>query len=413
MKKYVVVGCGSRGFHAYINPLVKEYTDVAELCAVCDINGKRAELVSELTGVDIPAYTDFDKMFEDVKPDTVIVTTIDSQHDYYVIKAMHLGCDVICEKPLTTTFEKALAIKKAQEETGRNVIVTFNLRFNPTLRALKEYIKTGIVGEVLSVHFQWMLDTHHGAEYFRRWHSERKNSGSLIVHKSTHHFDLINWFLEQDPVTVNDFGTRRYYGENARKEHGERCLTCQYKEECGLEYKFDAEGKKMYLGCEDVDGYLRDRCLYSPEIDIEDSVSVNVKYSGGAVMSYSLTAHSPIEGFNIVLNGTKGRLEFTKYTIHGEHFAELNQGTTLKVYPRDGEVIEPVLPEIEYEGHGGADGRLRDNLFRGFEKDDLGQMADVESGLMSIGIGMAANISMAEGRSVNLKEFYGDIKKYS
>ena len=59
------------------------------------------------------------------------------------------------------------------------------------------------------MHFEWALDTRHGADYFRRWHRERKNSGSLLVHKSTHHFDILNWLIDEDPVKVNAFGTRQ------------------------------------------------------------------------------------------------------------------------------------------------------------------------------------------------------------
>ena len=59
-------------------------------------------------------------------------------------------------------------------------------------------------------------------------------------------------------------------------------------------------------------------------------------------------------------------------------------------------------------GHGGSDTSLRDNLFRGYTRDPLGQMADTRAGAMSIGVGIAANKSMAEGRSVCLSEFLGD-----
>ena len=49
------------------------------------------------------------------------------------------------------------------------------------------------------MHFEWALDTVHGADYFRRWHREKKNSGGLLVHKSSHHFDLVNWWLGDVP----------------------------------------------------------------------------------------------------------------------------------------------------------------------------------------------------------------------
>jgi len=405
MKKYVQVGCGSRGTGAYAVPLVKKYSDCAELCGVYDINPKRAALVSEYAEKDIPVFDDFDKMLEEVKPDTVIVTPKDCAHDDYIIRALKAGCDVISEKPLTTTFEKANAIKKAKEETGGDVIVTFNLRFQPFFMRIKELIKEGIIGDILSVHFEWMLNTRHGADYFRRWHRERENSGSLLVHKSTHHFDLINWFLEEDPVAVNAFGTRRFYGPT-REKRSERCLTCPHKNNCEFFMDIHQGGlEKMYLNCEDADGYFRDKCVFSEEIDIEDSVSVNVRYSGGAVMSYSLTAHSPYEGLNMVLNGTKGRMEIRRLHDSQMNYREESKDS-VKIYNRKGEEMVIHIPQVTAAGHGGADDNLRDFLFRERGEDPLGRMADLHAGMMSIGIGMAANVSMAEERQVLLSEFY-------
>lgn len=408
MKKFVQVGCGIRGIEGYAEPILKEYSDHIKLCGVYDLNHKRAELVSHYGGVDVPVYDDFDEMLSDAKPDTVIVTTKDCMHDFYVIKALKAGCDVIVEKPLTTTFKKANAIKKAEEESGKHVTVVFNLRYLPIFVRLKELISSGIIGDVLSVHFEWLLDTQHGADYFRRWHRQRENSGSLLVHKSTHHFDLVNWFLDDDPVAVNAFGSRRFYGPT-RENRSERCLTCQHKDIC--EFYLDINQPpmdKLYLECEDVDGYYRDRCIFSEEIDIEDSVSVNVLYKKGAVMSYSLTAHSPYEGMRIAFNGFDGRLEFCK--IDGR-YPELRKGVdnVITIINRKGEKITMNEPTDGPGGHGGADERIQENLFIGCTSDPLGQMADTRAGMMSIGIGMAANISMAENRRVYLSEFYGDL----
>ncbi len=409
MKRFVQVGCGIRGIEGYAEPILKEYREHVQLCGVYDINPKRAALVSFYGGVEVPVYDDFDEMLRTVKPDTVVVTTKDSMHDFYVIKALEAGCDVIVEKPMTTTFEKANAIKLAEEKSGKTVTVVFNLRYLPFFARVKELIKSGIIGDVLSIHYEWLLDTQHGADYFRRWHRKRENSGSLLVHKSTHHFDLINWFLEDDPIAVNAFGTRKFYGPT-REERSQRCLTCQYKKSC--EFYLDINQPpmdKLYLACEDVDGYYRDSCIFSDEIDIEDTVSVNVLYKQGAVMSYSLTAHSPYEGLKIAINGTKGRLEFCK--MDGR-YAELGQGVNnvITIYNRLGEKIVINAPQDLPGGHGGADEKIRDNLFIGCKSDPLGQMADVRAGMMSIGIGMAANISMKENRRVYLKEFYDELK---
>ncbi len=406
MKKYVQVGCGYRGVYSFTLPMVENYGDCAKLCAVYDINKKRAELAKEYTKQDILVYEDFDKMLAEVKPDIVLVTCNDSVHDTYIIKALEAGCDVISEKPLTTTPEKANAIREAEEKSGKKVTVTFNLRFHPFFIRLKEMISSGIIGDVLSVHFEWLLDTSHGADYFRRWHRRREFSGSLLVHKSTHHFDIVNWLLEEDPVSVNAFGTRRFYGPT-REKRSERCLTCPYKRECKFYLDLEANEalKRMYLDCEDADGYFRDRCVFADEINIEDSIAVNVKYSGGAVMSYSLTAHSPYEGVRMMLNGTEGRLEAYHYAENQVGFCE-EAVEYATLYNRYGEKIDYHFPKGKEEGHGGADDNMRDKLFYGIGDDPLGQMADLHAGLMSIGIGMAATCSMDEGRQISIQELY-------
>lgn len=402
MKKYVIVGTGSRGQLSYAQPLLREYQDCAELVAVADNNIKRARLVSRFADREIPAYTDFDRMLNDHKPDVVIVTTTDRAHEEYIVKALEFGCDVITEKPMTIDAAMCARILEAERRTGHKVIVTFNCRFDPFYVRIKELVMGGLLGDIYSVHFEWLLDTSHGADYFRRWHAIRENSGSLLIHKATHHFDLVNWILDEEPVKVNAFGTRRYYGVS-RRPHGERCLTCPYKQTCELYYDIHtAENglvKLLYLDCEDEDGYLRDRCLFSDKIDIEDSVSVNVRFSGGAIMSYSLTAHSPYECMKLVLNGEKGRLEAD--TAFGKE--------TLKFYNRHGECVNVDRSRVirRQGGHGGSDPALRDNLFRGYTDDPLRQMADTRAGAMSIGIGIAANQSMAEDRAVYLSEFLG------
>ena len=101
---------------------------------------------------------------------------------------------------------------------------------------IKELLLSGVIGEVASVDFHWYLDTSHGADYFRRWHAYMAYSGSLFVHKATHHFDLLNWYLESDPAEVFARGALRNYGR-AGPFRGPRCRICPHAELC--DYHFD------------------------------------------------------------------------------------------------------------------------------------------------------------------------------
>ena len=333
---------------------------------------------------------------------------MDRYHHEYIVRALHAGCDVISEKPLTIDDEKCRAILKAQEQTGKKVTVTFNVRFMPFVTRIKELIHEGCVGDILSVHFEWMLDTEHGADYFRRWHRKKENSGGLLVHKATHHFDMVNWLIDDEPVKVNAFGTRRFYGP-VRENRGERCLTCGYKKQC--EFYFDIQAsalnREFYYECESEDGYFRDRCVFDDEINIEDSMSLNVAYKKGAIMSYSLTAHSPYEGYRIVINGTEGRVEAEDFHGSVGPFAG-SQIHRLRLYNRQGEEIDIHVP-VATGSHGGGDSRLREMLFRGSVQDPLGHMADTRAGIMSAIVGIAANKSMKEGRTISVEELVPEL----
>jgi predicted dehydrogenase len=403
MKRYAFVGASSRGLTMYAIPLSKDFNDVAEIVGAFDTNIKRCEVMRRKTNLDFPVFNDFDLMLKETKPEVVIVTTVDCYHHEYIIRSLEAGCDVISEKPMTTDEDKCNAIMEAEARTGKKVIVTFNVRFMPFSTRLKQLMMEGTVGKVLNLHFEWMLDTSHGADYFRRWHRRKENSGGLLIHKSTHHFDLVNWLIDDEPVTINAFGATRYYGPT-RDERGERCLNCKYKNQCEfyIDITSDDFMRGYYLECEDVDGYYRDKCVFSEEIDAEDTASVSVLYSKGAMMSYSLTAHSPYEGYRLSINGTDGRMEVEDFhgsigPFAGKHVQNI------RIYNRDGEEISIKVPTAG-GAHGGGDKRLLEMIIRGNMEDPYGHLAGSRAGAMSIIIGIAANKSIKEGKSFKVSD---------
>ncbi len=88
MKKYVMVGTGTRGTYAYLVALTQNFQDCLKLCGVYDINHKRAKVSVSKAAYPVEVFDDFDKMLETVKPDGVIVTTKDATHSEYIVKAL-------------------------------------------------------------------------------------------------------------------------------------------------------------------------------------------------------------------------------------------------------------------------------------------------------------------------------------
>ncbi|HML47267.1 MAG TPA: Gfo/Idh/MocA family oxidoreductase [Clostridia bacterium] len=398
MKRYALVGTGHRGFGLYGKALVEHFSDCVELSALCDPNRKRALYVQSKLG-DMPVFTDFDEMIQSVPLDGIVLTTVDAYHDEYAVRALAAGLDVLCEKPMAIDAAKCRAILEAEQRYGRRIRVTFNCRFMPHIEQLKRIVKSGVLGDILNVDFEWMLDTSHGADYFRRWHCHMEKSGGLLVHKATHHFDIINFLIDQEPISVYAQGSLRFYGGD-RRPHGVNCRAC----ETPCPYAFPEcdhpDMKGLYFDAEDQDGYLRDRCIFDPSIDIYDTMNLAVRYHGGAGMSYSLIAHAPYEGWRLSISGTGGRLESSE---GGPNTDPDDPCFHTRVFLRDGQTLSYDIRRQEGL-HGGSDLRMLDRLLRHPQDDPLGQCAGSREGALSILVGIAANESIRRGAPVRLSD---------
>jgi predicted dehydrogenase len=262
-KRLAMVGTGHRGTGMWGTSVLASCGDIVEFVGLCDINPGRAETAKKMLSVSCPTFTNFEQMIEKTKPETVIVTTVDGTHHTFITKALEMGCDVITEKPLTTNEAKLRQIIEAQRSSKNKIIVAHNYRYPPTQARLKELLMQERVGRLTSVDFHWYLDVYHGADYFRRWHRLRENSGTLLNHKASHHFDLLNWWIESEPEEVHAFGALEFYGKNHEFRHT-HCRPCPFKEKC--EFFFDMTKDKrlmqLYADNEHYDGYTRDGCVW-------------------------------------------------------------------------------------------------------------------------------------------------------
>jgi predicted dehydrogenase len=381
--------------------LVQRYGDVVQFAGLCDINPKRVVAAKAMIGADCPTFSNFDEMCDRVKPEVLIVTTVDAFHSGYIVKALDRGIDVISEKPMVIDETQCQTVLDAEKRNKRNIIVTFNARYPPKHQKIKELLLSGEIGRVISVDFNWYLDVSHGADYFRRWHRLRARSGSLLVHKATHHFDLMNWWLGADPVEVTANGALRFYGRNG-PFRSTNCRSCPYTSKCKFFYDMtrDESRMKLYAGCEDADGYYRDGCVFREDVDIYDTMTALVKYSNDVSMAYSLNAFMPFEGYRVAFNGERGRLEIRDYQAQPwpvQPDAEI-QMTTSFGKRRDIEV-----PVAQGE-HGGGDDRLRDLMFHNLDVPEYMRIPNSRAGAMSCLIGIAARKSIEEKRSIRIAD---------
>jgi predicted dehydrogenase len=419
-RRFALIGVGSRS-RLYLNAITGRFRDANELVALADTNPGRLALAARTvaaTGAKSPktyAARDFDRMLRESKVQSVIVTSPDSSHDDYIVRALDAGCDVITEKPLTTTAEKAQRILDACRRNGRHVRVLFNYRYSPPRTQIKDLLMNNEIGEVLSIDFHWLLNTVHGADYFRRWHSHKATSGGLMVHKATHHFDLVNWWLGAQPETVWAAGKKEFYTPAMARRMGlrgphERCTTCPEKADCTFFFDLGADAglKALYQDNEKHDGYWRDQCVWREQIDIEDTMNVMVRYDSGTTLSYSLNAFNSWEGYTIAFNGTKGRIEHQIVEQGGVAGAALPQAgsgdvVSTRVIPLRGRPRELELWTGSGD-HGGGDEVMLNEVFGTAEPDKYKRASDERGGAYSILIGVAANRCFQSGQPVRIAD---------
>jgi predicted dehydrogenase len=408
-RRYAIVGTGDRAQGMWGRPILKEYSDVVDFVGLCDINPKRAEAAKQLIGTTCPTFTSFDEMIDKAKPDLLMVTTVDAFHSDYIVKALDRGLDVMTEKPMVIDEKQCQAVLDAEARNKKKIVVTFNYRYAPKHRILKELLMSGEIGRINSVDFAWYLDVQHGADYFRRWHRLRNGGGSLWVHKASHHFDLINWWLGADPVEVVANGGLKVYGKNSPFRHT-HCRPCPHKSQCRFHYDMTTNETRMklYASAEDVDHYYRDGCVFREDVDIWDSMSAIVKYSNGATMSYELDAHLPYEGYALAFNGEFGRIDVRDNERQPWKVAEEDE---TEIYLTKSFGVRKRIPitGTAAGGHGGGDTRLRDLIFRKADAPDHMKLPDSRAGAMSCLTGIAARKSIDEKRAIKV----GDLVRLS
>lgn len=427
MKTYAIVGLGHRA-GMYLGALLGAHRAEGRLVGLCDSNAGRlahAAGKARAAGLEPGCYgaEGFDAMLAETRPDRVIVTVPDYLHAPYIVRAMRAGCDVITEKPLTVDPAGAASILAAKRETGRSLIVGFNYRYSPVRTLFKQVLMSGIIGHVKGATFEWLLDTHHGADYFRRWHRQKDNSGGLFVHKATHHFDLLNWWLGSVPRRVTALGGRVFYRPEMGDalglgDRGERCTGCPAFGRCG--FRLDVAGSAhltgLYAEAEGFDGYWRDACVFSPEIDIEDRMNAMIEYENGVVANYALTAFNPCEGYRVVFDGTRGRAE-----LRNVERRAVNADGSLVVPAAEEEDVIVVQPQFGRQYvlklpaakglHGGGDAVMLARLFGPGSNDEYGHVADERAGAWSAMVGMAANASLVSGGAVALAGLVGEVPR--
>ncbi|MBQ6472167.1 MAG: Gfo/Idh/MocA family oxidoreductase [Victivallales bacterium] len=400
MKRVVIVGCGLRML-AFAGALKNRFQDRYSIVGLMDIDPGKMRGFSRRAEMDVPMFTDFDRMCEALRPDLILVGTVDCFHAEYVIRALDRKIAVVSEKPLCVSMEQCRMILEARRRNPEVFAVTsHNSRYRPVARRVREVVASGIIGRVVSAEYRETLDRVHGKSYFRRWNSHREHSNGLALHKSSHHFDKLNFILGSHAVEVTASGALLNYGPKAPHAfEGDFCHTCPHKDVCPDFFEYD---RQLF----DSDMYTPDQCIWSPKITIEDTFSAGIRFANGVYANYSLCAAADYEGEVIHLQGEKGRLEAIQLSYSTRPNDIHNVGAVpvdrIRIWRHGTAVPEEVpIEHVSNGAHGGADYTLFGELFA---PEPPPSLPTLEDGILAVLTGAAIVESIQTGRKVAIPQ---------
>jgi len=199
-----MIGCGGR-LRGVVGQIPGVGKDIL-VKAICDPAEKSIAATKKQFGEDIKVHSDYRALARDPEVDWVFVGSWNCFHREHAIAAFEAGKDVFCEKPLATTVEDCLAMKRAHAKSGKNFIMGFTLRYSPHYRKIKEMVAEGAVGEIVSLEFNETLGFNHGGYIHADWRRLTQNAGTHLLEKCCHDVDLVNWIVGAKASRVASFG---------------------------------------------------------------------------------------------------------------------------------------------------------------------------------------------------------------
>ena len=227
--------------------------------------------------------------------DAIAVTAPEFTHEDYVVKAFAAGKHVFCEKPMAITTAGCDRMLRAWQESGKQFMIGFNMRYMNIFRVMKDAVDSGAIGEVRVVWCRHFVG-HGGRWYYHDWHAKSANTTGLLLQKASHDIDMIHWITGQYTAKTVGMGSLDYYGGD--RPNDLRCPECPDKDTC-VEYQHVETRGANHM----------DMCVFRQEVDVEDNSTMIMELDGGIKATYMQCHYTPDYCRNYTFIGTEGRIE--------------------------------------------------------------------------------------------------------
>jgi predicted dehydrogenase len=417
-----LIGAGSRGLYSY-SPYVAQNPDKAQIVAVAEPRQFNRELTAADYGIKPDGvFEDWKELLaKDKLADAVIIAVQDALHKEIAIAAADKGYDILLEKPMAPAASECVEICDAVKRNGVKLCVCHVLRYAPFFMKIKEIIDSGIIGDVATVQHTEGVGWWHQAHSFVRgsWRNEKLSSFMLLA-KSCHDIDILNWWIGKKCTSVASFGHLKHFRpENKPPRATDRCMSCPLAdEECCY------SAKKFYLSSFEKDStgwpvnvlvsdFTKEaviealekgpygRCVYSCDNDVVDNQVVIMDFEDGITANFTMTAFTP-GGRQTKIMGTEGYLEGDEKTLRVFSFRD-ERWHDYDFSTSTGTVSD---------GHGGGDFGIMESFIDSLSKgNDAGIKTGPDETLRSHLMTFAAEKARLENRVVVIDEYIKSLRE--
>ena len=419
--KIIVVGAGGRG---------KDYTDIMarfpekfQVVGVAEpIESRREYMRTKHNIPDENCFDTWEKILEKPKfADAAIISTMDRMHFAPAMEAIRKGYNLLLEKPAAPTAEECLAIESEAKKYGVRILVCHVLRYSPFYVTLKSLIDKGEIGRVMSIqHAEGVGNVHQSHSFVRGNWGNAEKSSPMLLQKSCHDMDILQWLVGKECKRVSSFGSLTYFiKENAPDGSPDYCIEgCPMAAECpynAVKLYYDDKENDWFRNAatgivsptdDEVAHALRTtqygKCVFKCDNNVVDHQVVNLEFEDGTVVDFNMSAFNK-GGRYIRVMGTKGEI--------------LNRNTDgiLELYKfEDGSktlIDIKTYGDTIVSGHGGGDEgivhALYDYLTTGVITE---QLSEIGISVKNHMIAFAAEESRHTGKVVNIKEYIESIR---
>ena len=415
--KAIVIGAGNRG-ETYTD-IMATMPDKFEVVAVAEPIESRRKNIQQKHNIPDEFCFEYGKELLAIGKiaDVAIVSTMDRQHFEPAMEAISLGYDILLEKPASPEPEECELIARHAEAHGVRVVVCHVLRYTPFFITLKQLIQEGKVGDVVSINHEECVGNVHQSHSFVRgnWCNTARSS-NMLLQKSCHDMDILQWLLDKKCEKVQSFGSLTHFRkENAPADATEYCIEgCPHSETCPYNavklYLDDKENDWFRTTCareanptdEIIEKALRTtqygKCVYKCDNDVVDHQTVNMLFEDGVTVTFSMNAFNK-GGRHIHIMGTKGE-------IHGNMRASEKPIQLFDFETRQTYDIELRTGDDITSGHGGGDEGIVKSIYDYFNGDNSNiSVSSIRTSVDNHLLAFAAEKSRAEMSVVDLEEY--------